>query len=606
MKMISTGSSPQNDSVRSVSSRNSPASSRKSRSRKKHRRERNLDASSVHSDRSNSLTRYSVGAIFPKSWKDSFRRKRDASQDSQRRNSRSELSTEECAPGVLKVFGHSVTPGTQYKSVLATQSSTSQELIKEALERYGISRKYASNFVLCDVIGKFFDKSEESKDPNDKPKWIEECVRVVGDYEKPLTLQLYWKPVEGYSRRFEIRKRCQIQTHETDTITSGINANARRMLLAKTKPAALSTDNLYYQIQADDADTRTAVEMQSRTNIDLLSNVTHCVKTESVEEYDSKKQTETAMSFVPTDCPFLLTIKHFSGRDLLLHKLNHDEATVGNNNSSSIVLLAPDISARQCVFLKKQTNRSKVCSTFYLQPFGRGIVSVNSKRVNDQIKLDSYDVISIGEYYSFMFINPGSKPQTLNARELKANVISRCDNSSQTNGASPHDDSMNDKNKNIVRDNQDDQGETILTANLKYVDPEKSNVRKNSHGYTAENDKESNEVIQWRLRRNNEYERDSSRLKIRYQKGDIDNLLDTIIKLESVNPNMYKLCPSYLLCMCVEYSAVKFEQATTRRLLLKMVNLIQSEVWVSMKLYIQQHDISKRPKTIPFRLSDCQ
>ena len=97
-----------------------------------------------------------------------------------RKDSRSELSTEESAPGVLKVFGHSVTPGAQYKSVLATQSSTSQELIKEALERYGISRKYATNFVLCDVIGKFIDKSEESKNPNDEPEWIEECVRIVG------------------------------------------------------------------------------------------------------------------------------------------------------------------------------------------------------------------------------------------------------------------------------------------------------------------------------------------------------------------------------------------------------------------------------------------
>ena len=583
MKMISTGSSPHNDSVRSTSLSSSPTSGRKSRSRKKHKRARNLDGSSVHPDRSNSLTRYSVGAIFPKSWKDSFRRKRDGSQDSQRKDSRSELSTEECAPGVLKVFGHSVTPAAQYKSVLATQSSTSQELIKEALERYGISRKYASNFVLCDVIGTFFDKSEESKDPNDEPKWIEECVRVVGDYEKPLTLQLYWKPVEGYSRRFEIRKRCQIQTPETDTITSGINANARRMLLAKIKPASLSTENLYYQIHAEDNDTRTAVEMQNQTNIDLLSNVTHCAKTESVEEDDSKKQTETAVNFVPTDCPFLLTIKHFSGRDLLIHKLYHDEVTVGNNNSSSIVLLAPDISARQCVFLKKQTNRSEVCSTFYLQPFGRGNVSVNSKRVKDQMKLESYDVISIGEYYSFMFINPGIKPQMMNESGLKANLVSHHDNSSQTNGTLPHDNSMNDKNKNIVRNNQGDQGENILTANPKYVAPEKWDAGKNTQGNTAENDKESNEVIQWRLRRNNEYERDSQRLKIRYQKRDIDNLLDTIVKLESVNPNMYKLCPSYLLCMCVEYSAVKFEQATTRRLLLKMVNLIQSEVWVSIK-----------------------
>ena len=135
------------------------------------------------------------------------------------------------------------------------------------------------------------------------------------------------------------------------------------MLLAKIKPTTFSTDNLYYQTQVDENDARTVVEIQNRTNIDLLSNVTHCVKAESVDV--SKKQTETTVSFVPTDCPFLLTIKHFSGRDPLLHKLSHEEVTVGNNSSSSIVLLAPDISARQCSFHRKQTNQSEVCFTFF-------------------------------------------------------------------------------------------------------------------------------------------------------------------------------------------------------------------------------------------------
>ena len=166
------------------------------------------------------------------------------------------------------------------------------------------------------------------------------------------------------------------------------------------------------------------------------------------------------------------------------------------------------------------------------------------------MKLDSYDVISIGEYYSFMFINSNSRPQTLNAGELKAKVVSHYDNSSQRTGKSPHRNSKKkDKNKNNVRENQ---AENILTSNLKYVGSEKLEVKKTAQENITENDKESNEVIQWRLRRNNEYERDSTRLKIQYQKEDMDNLLDTIIKLESVNPNTYKLCPSYLLCMCVE------------------------------------------------------
>nr|XP_009934834.1 PREDICTED: ras-associating and dilute domain-containing protein [Opisthocomus hoazin] len=66
-----------------------------------------------------------------------------------------ELSTQLSAPGVLKIFGGNICAGTNYKSVLATGSSGAQELVKEALERYGLSQLSAGQYALCDVIGKF-------------------------------------------------------------------------------------------------------------------------------------------------------------------------------------------------------------------------------------------------------------------------------------------------------------------------------------------------------------------------------------------------------------------------------------------------------------------
>lgn len=59
----------------------------------------------------------------------------------------SELSTQLSAPGVLKVFGDSVCTGTHYKSVLATGTSSAQELVKEALERYALDPECASQYV---------------------------------------------------------------------------------------------------------------------------------------------------------------------------------------------------------------------------------------------------------------------------------------------------------------------------------------------------------------------------------------------------------------------------------------------------------------------------
>ena len=126
-----------------------------------------------------------------------------------------ELSTQLSAPGVLKVFRDSVCTGTHYKSVLATGMSSAQELVKEALERYALSPECASQYVLCDVVGQAGDSGQQ---------WQAECFRVFGDNEKPLLIQELWKPREGLSRRFELRKRSDVEelaAKDVDTMTAG-------------------------------------------------------------------------------------------------------------------------------------------------------------------------------------------------------------------------------------------------------------------------------------------------------------------------------------------------------------------------------------------------
>ncbi|XP_064449429.1 ras-associating and dilute domain-containing protein isoform X2 [Mirounga angustirostris] len=147
-----------------------------------------------------------------------------------------ELSTQLSAPGVLKVFGDSVCTGTHYKSVLATGMSSAQELVKEALERYALSPECASQYVLCDVVGQAGDSGQ---------CWQAQCFRVFGDNEKPLLIQELWKPREGLSRRFELRKRsdvAELAAKDVDTMTAGINAQARRLQRhrAKGTPALAS------------------------------------------------------------------------------------------------------------------------------------------------------------------------------------------------------------------------------------------------------------------------------------------------------------------------------------------------------------------------------
>uniref|UniRef100_A0A3Q3KAY0 Uncharacterized protein n=1 Tax=Monopterus albus TaxID=43700 RepID=A0A3Q3KAY0_MONAL len=89
-----------------------------------------------------------------------------------------ELSTQSSAPGVLKIFGDEICAGANYKSVLATPRSSAQELVKEALERYSLNKDL-------------------------------------------------WKPREGHARRFELRRRAEVEelnAKEKDTITAGEEA----------------------------------------------------------------------------------------------------------------------------------------------------------------------------------------------------------------------------------------------------------------------------------------------------------------------------------------------------------------------------------------------
>nr|XP_051694732.1 ras-associating and dilute domain-containing protein isoform X3 [Oryctolagus cuniculus] len=133
-----------------------------------------------------------------------------------------ELSTQLSAPGVLKVFGDSVCTGTHYKSVLATGASSAQELVKEALERYALDPESASQYVLCDVVGQAGGPGQ---------RWQAQCFRVFGDNEKPLLIQELWKPREGLSRRFELRKRSDVEelaAKDVDTITAGENQRTGR------------------------------------------------------------------------------------------------------------------------------------------------------------------------------------------------------------------------------------------------------------------------------------------------------------------------------------------------------------------------------------------
>ena len=74
--------------------------------------------------------------------------------------------------------------------------------LQASLERYALSPERAAQFVLCDVVGQAGGGGHA---------WQAQGFRVFGDNEKPLLIQELWKPREGLSRRFELRKRSEVE-----------------------------------------------------------------------------------------------------------------------------------------------------------------------------------------------------------------------------------------------------------------------------------------------------------------------------------------------------------------------------------------------------------
>ncbi|XP_023388529.1 ras-associating and dilute domain-containing protein [Pteropus vampyrus] len=313
-----------------------------------------------------------------------------------------ELSTQLSVPGVLKVFGDSVRTGTHYKSVLASSTSSAQELVKEALERYAVSPECARQYVLCDVVGQAGDAGQQ---------WRAECFRVFGDNEKPLLIQELWKPREGLSRRFELRKRSDVEelaARDVDTVTAGINAQARRLQRSRAKgtPALASGA----------AHSPPPPRLRRTVSETSLSPAA----TQGPEEPG-----QDTMRYSLYESPHLLLLQGYSQQhDSLVYVLNRERHTVGQRTPSSkpsISLSAPDILPLHCTLRRHQpAGREQAAGRLVLEPIPGAPVAVNFSEVGGRtVVLCHGDLLSLGLYYLLLFKDPAQ------ARPLPTQALAR-------------------------------------------------------------------------------------------------------------------------------------------------------------------------------------
>ncbi|KAM7142874.1 ras-associating and dilute domain-containing protein isoform 2-T2 [Molossus nigricans] len=308
-----------------------------------------------------------------------------------------ELSTQLSAPGVLKVFGDSVCTGTHYKSVLATGRSSAQELVKEALERYSLHPESASQYVLCDVVGQAGDSGRP---------WQAECFRVFGDNEKPLLIQELWKPREGLSRRFELRKRSDVEelaAKDIDTVTAGINAQARRLQRSRAKGTpALASGGAW-----------------SPPPPPLRRSASET----SLSPAAAQEPSQDAMRYSLYESPHLLLLQGYSQQhDSLVYVLNRERHTVGQRTPSSkpsISLSAPDILPLHCTLRRHHpSDPEQAGDLLVLEPIPGAPIAVNFSEVGGRtVVLRHGDLLSLGLYYLLLFKEP-AQAQPLPAQAL--------------------------------------------------------------------------------------------------------------------------------------------------------------------------------------------
>ncbi|XP_037669865.1 ras-associating and dilute domain-containing protein isoform X2 [Choloepus didactylus] len=442
-----------------------------------------------------------------------------------------ELSTQLSAPGILKVFGDSVCSGTHYKSVLATARSSAQELVREALERYGVDPARAGQYVLCDAVG----QAGEAGQP-----WQAACFRVFADNEKPLLIQEFWKPREGLSRRFELRKKSDVEelaAKDVDTVTAGINAQARRLQWLRTKGApAPAPWSPRLRRSASDTSLGAPGEDGERSghggpahpspaqapHLLLLQGYSpqHCVWTSPAPSYTSPRAAAPAEERSRVPAPtFCSSVPCGTRPDSLVYVLGREQHTVGQRTPASrpsISLAAPDILPLHCTIRRRRLpGREPPEDALVLEPSPGASVAINLHAVGRRgARLHHGDLLGLGRHYLLLFKDVAP------ARPLPAQALA------QACGA--------------LR-------EARGTPSPRPAAPRRQ------------------------------------QLQLEFEPEAEDALLRRILTLAEPGADAPPLAPAFLLCLCAQHAAARFPPGAFARLLLRAARLIREAVWEKTK-----------------------
>ncbi|XP_077061447.1 ras-associating and dilute domain-containing protein isoform X2 [Siphateles boraxobius] len=469
------------------------------------------------------------------------------------RDDPAELSTQSSAPGVLKIFGDEISAGANYKSVLATPRSSAQELIKEALDRYSLNKASVCTYVLCDVIGRF-----EGPDR----RWRTECLRALGNNEKPLLLQDLWKPKEGYSRRFELRRRAEVEelaAKEKDTVTADINAQARKLQRNRAK----GTMTLQHGSSFCRSLSETSLNLVGLPGEEpkrYYSTLPGPIRTRSARDSEIRKERDGGgVKHSLYQSPHLLLLQGYNQQDCLVYLLNREQHTVGQETASArpnICLSSPDVLPLHCRIRRAVQRRSSSDQRLLLEPVAHGNVLVNFMRIERPTPLHHGDLLSFGAHYIFLYKDP------LSAKPLPAQTLTRlralarlCD--SEWGGVP-------------------EKGEACRMCGAVLHEPVASRRSSKAPARVAQKRK----------------------LALEFERAHEDALVNRVLTLIEPSGDDHKLTPAYLLCLCIKHSANTFPPGSFGKLLLKISKRIQTIAWEKTKELAQKQAQHQDPASL--------
>uniref|UniRef100_A0A3B4YLV4 Ras-associating and dilute domain-containing protein n=1 Tax=Seriola lalandi dorsalis TaxID=1841481 RepID=A0A3B4YLV4_SERLL len=479
-----------------------------------------------------------------------------------------ELSTQSSAPGVLKIFGDEICAGANYKSVLATPRSSAQELVKEALDRYSLNKDAAHSYVLCDVIGHL-----EGGGGIGGGGWRTECLRALGDNEKPLLLQELWKPREGHARRFELRRRAEVEelnAKEKDTITADINAQARKLQRNRAKGTLTlprSSNSSFCRSLSETSLNQVGPPIEPKRYYSTLPGPLRGREREVASSGRRKEEgSQGGVRHSLYQSPHLLLLQGYNRQDCLVYLLNREQHTVGQETPSArpnICLFSPDILPLHCRLRRVPAPRrhannnnkgeelaesQRFCVA--VEPVLHATVLVNFSRCERSTTLRHGDLLSFGAHYIFLYKDPtGAKP-------LPAQTLARLRTLGQLYDAGVEEGEGGAQTCKMCGSVLKDRAAQVSSAPAK------------------------------------------RRLQLEFDQAHEDQLLNRIVSLIEPGGDDHKLTPAYLLCLCIQHSASTFPPGSFGKLLLKIVRRIQTIAWEKTKELAQKQAQHQDPASL--------